>query len=280
MTDEHDWEATAGVARRAAQAGGRIIASSFPTPDGTGVDHEPRLRIKDHKSYNLVTETDEASEAAIVAVIQDAFPDHAILAEEGHARTSDAEHLWIIDPLDGTNNFAHGIEHCAVSIAYRYRGATRVAVVHNPLRDDWYEARQGQGATWNGWPIHVTDAASLDEVLVGVGFYYDRGRMMQATLAAIGDLFAKQIHGIRRFGTAALDLCFVASGRFGAFFEYRLAPWDFAAGSLIVEEAGGVVTRADGRALTLDAGSVLAAPRAIYDQILPVIQARMHEFGL
>ncbi len=262
------------TAQRAAEAGGREIAAAFrrQLESSTGGDTTVH-RAKQARSYNLVTETDERSERLIVEAIRSTFPRHAILAEEAHSETPDAEHLWIIDPLDGTNNFAHGIPHCAVSIAYRQRGRTEVGVVHNPITGDWYVARRGRGATWNGRPVRVSHASSLDRVLIGVGFYYDRGEMMRATLAAIAGLFGENIHGIRRFGTASLDLCFVASGRFGAFFEYELAPWDFTAGALIVEEAGGQVSDVEGNPLRVAGGSVLAAAPGIYDCVRRIVES-------
>ena len=141
----------------------------------------------------------------------------------------DAEHLWIIDPLDGTNNFAHRIPHFAVSVAYYHRGQPVVGAVLNPARDEIFTAVRGGGAFCNGEPVSVCDATSLDQALIGCGFYYDRGAMMRSTLAAVEDFFGHDIHGIRRFASA-LDLCQVGCGHFGGFFEYELSPWDFAAG--------------------------------------------------
>src|SRR5262249_2850138 len=162
----------------------------------------------------------------------------------------------VVDPLDGTNNFAHRIPHCAVSIAYHRSGQPVCGVIYNPFRDDWHVAVRGKGATHYGRRAEVSDHTRLNEVLVGVGFYYDRGAMMEATLAAIGDLKRRQVHGTRRFGTASLDLCMVGLGQFGAYFEYELSPWDFAAGRLFVEEAGGRVTTARGAPLPLARSSV------------------------
>lgn len=259
----------ASVMHDAAERGGGVIRRAFPQPSS---DAMATTRSKGTHSYNLVTETDEESEREIVDAIRSAFPDHAILAEEQHATTSiDAEHLWIVDPLDGTNNFAHGIPHSAVSIAYRRAGTTLLAVVHNPLTGDWYHAERGCGATWNGHAIRVSPARSLREILVGVGFYYDRGAMMRGTLEAIAALFAREIHGIRRFGTASLDLCQVAAGRFGAFFEYELAPWDFAAGALIVAESGGRVSDVSGNTLPVARSTVLAAAPGVYEAVREIV---------
>ena len=207
----------------------------------------------------------------IGAAILAEFPTHAILGEEQWSGSIDADHLWIVDPLDGTNNFAHRIPHFAVSIAYYRAGVPQCAVVVNPVRGDWYWAERGRGAWANARQMSVSPATRLDECMVGCGFYYDRGAMMEATLAAIGDFFRAQIHGIRRFGTAALDLCQVADGMYGAYFEYQLAPWDFAAGRLILEEAGGRLTDGRGAPLPLEKTSVLASNGSLHDVALAIV---------
>jgi len=251
------------VAEIAARTGAAIVARYFR--DGVTV----RTKADD----SLVTDADTESEAAIIAVIQDAFPDHAILAEEAHHEANaGAEHLWVIDPLDGTNNFAHGIPHFAVSIGYYRNGRAECGVVHNPVTDDWFIAARGQGAFWNGRPAHVASLTRLAEALVGIGFYYDRGAMMESTLAAIGDLFRHGVHGVRRFGAASLDLCWVGAGIFGAFFEYELAPWDFAAGRLFVEEAGGRVTTCTGEPLPLRSSTVLASNGHLHDALRALVE--------
>ncbi len=220
---------------------------------------------------DLVTDADLAAERRIAEVIRNAFPDHAILGEEENAGDVTAEHLWVIDPLDGTTNFAHHIPHFAVSIAYLHHGRAECGVVWNPIRDDLYVARRGHGASHNGKPIHVGGQKNMSESLIGIGFYYDRGAMMEATLAAVGDCFRRQIHGVRRFGTASLDLAHVACGMYGAYFEYQLSPWDYAAGQLIVEEAGGTVTTCDGGPLPLKTTSVLASNTLLHSEMLATV---------
>jgi len=262
----------AEVAQRAARVGGEIVARHYR--EGAAVRSK---EASGEQSYNLVSDADFQSERAIAEVIRRAFPEHSILAEEEHQHAEDAEHLWVVDPLDGTNNFAHGIPHFAVSVAYCRDGETRYGAVFNPVRGDWYIAERGKGATHNGTPLAVADARSLDEVIVGLGFYYDRGAMMEATLAALADLFRLQIHGMRRFGTAALDLCHVAAGQFGAFFEYELSPWDFAAARLFVEEAGGTVTTCDGKPLVLQKSSVLATNGHLHQAVLEVVARHLPE---
>lgn len=246
------------VAQRAARAGGDVVNRYFR--DG--------VTMRSKESYNLVSDADVEAEQAIVATIRQAFPGHAVLAEETHRDAVDSEHLWVIDPLDGTNNFAHGIPQFAVSVAYYRAGRAECGVVYQPLRDEWYVASRGKGAYHNGQRVSVSRNGQLNEILVGVGFYYDRGLIMEETLGAIRDLFHAQIHGIRRFGAASLDLCWVGLGRFGAFFEFELAPWDFAAGRLFVEEAGGQVTTCHGESLRLSKSSILASNGCVHDQVL------------
>ena len=237
------------LAEAAAQQAAQILRDKF---------HSSSLGVKAKGPSDLVTEADLAAEKAIVDLIRESFPTHSILAEESHTAEANAEHLWVIDPLDGTTNFVHGVPHVAISIAYYESGIPKAGVVCNPIRDDWYIATAGNGAFANGQRVNVSDSP-LNESLVAAGFYYDRGNMMRSTLLAVQELFEQQIRGIRRMGTAALDLCMVGTGQFGAFFEYQLSPWDFAAGRLFVEEAGGAVTTCRGDALPLAVTSVLAA---------------------
>ena len=228
-------------------------------------------------SYNLVSEADLEAERAIVAVIRKAFPDHAVLGEELHGGdgVSEAvlasEHLWIVDPIDGTNNFVHGIPHFGVSVAYYHQGQPACGVMGNPARDEWFTAAAGGGAFHNGQRARVAENRQLDEVLIGFGYYYDRGAMMEATLDAVRDLLHRNIHGVRRMGAATLDLAYVALGSFGAFFEYELAPWDFAAGCLFVQEAGGKVTTCRGEPLPIAKTSVLASNGLLHDAVLEIV---------
>jgi myo-inositol-1(or 4)-monophosphatase len=222
------------------------------------------------KTYDLVSDADIESEQAIAQYLRSLYPDHEMMGEEDLVGNVDAEHLWIIDPLDGTNNFAHQIPHFAVSIAYYHRGRPEVGVVLNPARNDLFTAVRGQGAFHNDQRVTVSDSQSLARTLIGCGFYYDRGEMMRRTLAAIEELFGHDIHGIRRFGTAALDLCQVGCGQFGGYFEYQLSPWDFAAGALFVEEAGGKVTDARGNGLPIEKTSIVASNAALHDVIVGI----------
>jgi len=221
---------------------------------------------------NFVTEADLDSEKRIVNRIRESFPRHAIISEESHSDRADSEDLWIIDPLDGTSNFMHGIPHFAISLAYYHNGLPQVGIVFNPIREDMYVTVVGQGAWHNGVRQRVDGSQRLDEVVIACGFYYDRDRMMQATLDTLGDFFRKNVHGMRRFGAAALDLCNLGCGQYGLFFEYKLHPWDYAAGQLFVMEAGGSVTDCLNQPLPLGRSSSICATNGlIHAQSLEVI---------
>ncbi|MEZ6126593.1 MAG: inositol monophosphatase family protein [Planctomycetaceae bacterium] len=254
---------TIDVAHTAAAAAGWVLSDYFTS----GVT----MRTKT-ASVDLVSDADVNAERAVAQVIREHFPDHQILGEEENSGSADAEHLWIVDPLDGTTNFAHGIPHFAVSIAYYHHGTAQTGVVFNPMRNDWYVAERGQGATHNGNAIRVSEQSALNEALIGTGFYYDRGLTMEATLASVHRLFKQNIHGIRRFGTASLDLAMVASGKFGAYFEYQLSPWDFAAGRLLVEEAGGRTTSCAGDELPIQSTSMLASNGRLHEIMLSLVR--------
>lgn len=262
----------AAVANRAADAAATIIKRYFADL----ANSETTEKTSAGQTQGLVTAADVESECEIIAIIRAAFPSHQFLAEENvdgidQAKLATAEHLWVIDPLDGTNNFAHGIPHFAISIAYYVKGVAEYGLIRNVVTGDNYQCAKGQGAFQNDSIVSCSRATEFNQCMIGVGFYYDRGEMMQATLKAIESLFAQDIHGIRRFGTAALDLVQVGTGRFGAYFEYTLSPWDFAAGRLFVEEAGGVVTTCSGDRLPLANSSVLASNGRLHDEMLKIV---------
>ena len=249
------------TAEFAARAGGDVLRGFF----------DNGVAVREKAAADLVSDADLEAEQVIAQAIRAQYPDHAILGEETLDGAIDAEHLWIVDPLDGTTNFVHHIPHFAVSIAYYRRGAPECGVIWNPIRRDLFTAARGKGAWHNGQPAAVTPATTMSEVLIAVGFYYDRGAMMESTLAALADCFREQIRGIRRMGTASLDLCQVGTGSFGAFFEYELSPWDFAAGRLFVEEAGGRVTTGRGEALPLGKTSLCASNGALHERMLAIV---------
>ena len=255
------------VARRAAAAGAKIASRYFADLASAAIEN----KINQAGYQGIVTKADVEAELAIIEMIRTEFPDHEFLAEEKHATQGSAEHLWIIDPLDGTNNFAHGIPHYAISVAFYVNGEAQCGCIISPESGDEFIAERGRGAWHNGRRVVVNQHESLNETMLAVGFYYDRGDMMRATLAAIEELFGQQIHGIRRMGTAALDIVQVALGRFGGYFEYQLAPWDFAAARLFLEEAGGRITTCTGTALPIEKCSVLATNSLLHEPLLAIV---------
>ncbi len=267
------WKIEMEVAEAAAKIGGAVAARHFRGGMGAQVKNAG----EDAGTYNMVTQADLDGERAIVEVIRRTFPDHAVLGEELHgggdetAKTLASEHLWVIDPIDGTSNFVHGIPHFGVSVAYYNKGVAACGVVGNPVTNDWFTAVSGQGAFHNGRRATVAPCRRIDEVLVGFGYYYDRGAMMEATLDAAREILRRNSHGLRRMGAATLDLAYVGIGSFGAFFEYQLSPWDFAAGRLFVEEAGGKVTTCHGDPLPLAKTSLLASNGLLHEDMIAIM---------
>jgi len=197
-------------------------------------------------TLDLVTETDREVEALIVGRLRQAFPDHRVVAEEASSgtpvrRPAAGEPVWYLDPLDGTTNFAHAYPHFAVSLAFARGAELEFGIVHEPIRRETFVARHGGGATLNGEAIRVSAVGDLNRALLGTGFPYDRREHLEFYLSFLGD-FMLRAQGVRRSGAASLDLCYVACGRLDGFWEWKLSPWDTAAGALIVREAGGVVT--------------------------------------
>lgn len=220
----------------------------------------------DFKSVNdLVTQADVASEKLIVETISGDFPEHQFYGEESEERADlNSDHLWIIDPLDGTTNFSSQIPHFSISIAYAQKGKIKVGVVYDVVKDELFYAVKGKGAFLNGIPIAVSEKTAIDQSIIGTGFAYERGDLMVQTLRTIQRLFENNIRGIRRFGSAALDLCWVACGRFDGFFEYKQLPYDFAAGVLILQEAGGKIVNHFGEPFSLDATGIIVSTPNIF----------------
>jgi len=248
------------VAVEAARAAGRILKERA---DSVG-------EIEYKGEIDPVTEIDLLCEKAVIDRIQKTFPNHAFLAEESGDTEGDVDHLWIIDPLDGTVNYAHGYPAYCVSIGYQCKGEVAVGVVYNPCLDELFIAERGQGATLNGKPIAVSPIADLKQSLLATGFPYDINESSDNNL----DNFQKFItacQAIRRPGSAALDLCYTAMGRFEGFWEMKLHPWDYAAGWLLIEEAGGKVTRFDGSPFQMGDRSVLASNGYIHQSMVDVL---------
>jgi myo-inositol-1(or 4)-monophosphatase len=232
------------------------------------------LKIEYKGDADLVTAADRASETLIRERIQQQFPSHDVLGEEQGLNDQGGDYRWYVDPLDGTTNFAHGYPVFCVSMALEHRGAGRArriaGVVYDPTRDELFTAEQGRGAHLNGKPIHVSKAALLKECLIATGFPSHK-RHKNPNIHFYHQITLRT-HGVRRAGSAALDLCNVASGRFDGFWEFNLNPWDTAAGVLIVEEAGGKASRFDGSSFELDSRETLASNGLVHD-------ALVHEFN-
>ena len=223
---------------------------------------------------DLVTEVDHQSEAFLLGEVQKNFPGHHILSEETGIIQGSDQHIWYIDPLDGTVNYAHHIPIFCVSIAYASRGSLVLGAVYDPMRDEMFTAERGLGAYLNGRPSRVSSAADLQKSLLVTGFPYNAWDTPQDNFANFVK-FGKLSQGVRRLGSAALDLCYVAAGRFDGFWELALNPWDVAAGGLICEEAGARVTNVDGGADYLSAPqSVIACTPGIHSRMLEELRIK------
>lgn len=261
------------VAVRAARRAGRIITRASLDLD--------RIEITRKQRNDFVTEVDHASEHAIIETLLNAYPDHAILAEEsGHTAGKDAsalvheaEHIWVIDPLDGTTNFIHGFPQYAVSIALMQRGVVTQAVVYDPNRDELYTASKGRGAFLNDRRIRVSRRTKLDEALVGTGFPFRQLDHLDDYLRMF-KVVTQRAAAVRRPGAAALDLAYVACGRYDAFFEFGLSAWDVAAGSLLITEAGGLVGNFSGDPDYIFSGQVVCAPPKLFTAMLNLLLPR------
>jgi myo-inositol-1(or 4)-monophosphatase len=225
----------------------------------------------DYKSLiDLVTEMDRRAEEAILSEIRTRFPGHHILAEESGVTEGDQEHVWYVDPLDGTVNYAHQIPIFSVSLAYAYRGELQMGVVYAPLLNEFFSAEKGKGAWLNGQRLHVSTTPDLDHSLLVTGFPYDV-RSNPSNLEYYRR-FALRSQGVRRTGSAALDLCYVGAGRFDGYWEGWVQPWDIAAGLLIAREAGAKVTAMFGEALTFAPPvTILAANPGVHALMLDVL---------
>lgn len=244
------------VALSAARRAGEVLRAGF------GAEHAIRYKGE----VDLVTEVDEEAERAIREELLGAFPAHGMLAEEGGAQTGEEDARWIVDPLDGTTNYAHGLPFFAVSLALERADAVVLGVVHDPMRDETFVAERGAGATMNDEPIRVSETEEPIRALIATGLPYDRERIPEA-LELFGR-FAELSRGMRRLGAAALDLCYVACGRLDGYYERGIWPWDIAAGSLIVQEARGKVTDCRGDALDLCGREVVASNERLHPAMI------------
>lgn len=231
------------------------------------------LRIDKKGAIDLVTEMDLEIERAFRAMIAERFPSHVVLGEEFEA-TGDREaaprFCWVLDPIDGTTNYAHGLPIFCASLALEIDGEAVAGAVYDPNRRELFTAEKGQGAWLNGAPLHVSTSAALIDSLLVTGFHYNIHKDSSELIELFGE-FISRARAVRRLGSAALDLCYVAAGRFDAFWEHKLQPWDVAAGALIVQEAGGRVTTVDGGPFGSRVGSVLASNGLIHPAMLETI---------
>ena len=243
---------------RLARQAGRILSDSYEK------DHQVDFK----GVIDLVTEVDHASEEFLIGEIGSLFPGHSFLAEESGASLEQTEHLWIIDPLDGTVNYAHGVPIFCVSIAYSYRGQVMLGAIYDPMRDEMFSAERGKGARLNGRLLKATQVTELQKSLLVTGFPYDAWNAIPSNFDYFTKL-GKLTQGVRRLGSAAIDLCYIAAGRLDGYWELSLKPWDVAAGSLIAGEAGALVSIIDASL----PNSVVAANPALHARLLAELQA-------
>lgn len=256
QTTEPALSLLAEVAASAARAAGAVLLDCWK--NGYAVQFKGDI--------DLVTDADRRSEETIVSLLRSHFPDHQILAEEGTVGGNSSQYRWIIDPLDGTTNYAHHYPHFAVSIALERAGSIVVGTVYDPVLDELFEARAGEGAYLNGRPLSVSSVDQLLRALLCTGFPYNRS--LFGSCLEQWDYFVRRSQAVRRDGSAALDICYVAAGRFDGYWEKHLAPWDIAAGVLMVREAGGVVTNMRGQEPNVHRGGIIASNGRIHTALL------------
>lgn len=253
------------IAVRAARRAGDIISRSIEKLDS--------LEVSSKGPNDFVSSVDQAAEAAIIDTIKQAYPDHQILAEESGLH-GDHDYLWVIDPLDGTTNFLHGFPQFAVSIALKQQGRLYQAVVYDPVRQELFTASRGAGAQLNNRRIRVSRRKELAGSLLGTGFPFKNQQHLDSYLSMFKALFPKTA-GIRRAGAAALDLAYVAAGRLDGFWEIGLQPWDMAAGALLIEEAGGLVSDFGGGSNHFASGNLVAGNPKVFKAILQTIRPHL-----
>jgi myo-inositol-1(or 4)-monophosphatase len=238
-----------------------------------GIDH---LQVEKKGAIDLVTQVDREVEQMFRALIADRFPDHVVLAEEFEVRgdrQNEAEYCWVFDPVDGTTNYAHGLPIFCCACSLEHNGQPIVAAIYDPNRRELFTAERGRGAWLNGAPMRVSSAATLIDSLLCTGFHYDIHKEGDYVLGLFGD-FIKVSRAVRRLGSAAIDLAYVAAGRLDGFWEARLNPWDISAGALLIEEAGGQVSLLNGETFSSRRGEILASNGVIHTQMVDVIRSR------
>ena len=250
------------IAVRAARKAGSLINRA--TLEGG-------LSVRSKRAKDFVTQVDQAAEQAIIDIARKAYPEHGFLGEESGGANENAEYVWIIDPIDGTTNFIHGFPQYCVSIGIRHRGAMAHAVVYDPVANELFTASKGGGAYLNDRRIRVSTLTRFGDALVGTGFPFKELDRLELYMRQLGTMM-KTCSGVRRAGAAALDLAYVACGRLDAFWELGLAPWDMAAGSLLIQEAGGLVGDLSGEQTYLESGDICCATPKLFPQLLEALR--------
>lgn len=253
------------IAVKAARRAGSIINRATRNLD--------IVAFKEKAANDFVSEVDREAENAIIRALREAYPEHSILAEESGASGS-SEHQWIIDPLDGTTNFLHGFPQYAIAIAYRHRGVVTHGVVYDPTRNDLFTATRGRGAFLNDQRMRVSKRPHLASSLIGTGFPFRQLEHLDVYLAILKDVM-KGSAGLRRAGSATLDLAYVAAGRLDGFWEFGLAPWDMAAGGLFITEAGGLVSDLAGEGRYLETGNIVCGSPKVFVELLQVVSRHL-----
>lgn len=254
------------IAKRAALSASRILLRHF--------DHLERLNVAEKQRHDFVSEADIHAEQDIIEILRKTYPNHGILAEESGTQAAQDDYQWIIDPLDGTLNFLHGIPHFAISIAFRHKNRLEAGLVFDPIRQEMFTASRGEGAQVNDRRIRVSGVNSLENALLGTGFPFLNPRNQTAYLSFFNSLFGKCVE-IRRAGAASLDLSYVASGRLDGFWEMNLRPWDIGAGVLLVQEAGGLVSDFNGGNDFMKSGDIVTGNPKVFKALLQEMQPHL-----
>ncbi|MFH1544704.1 MAG: inositol monophosphatase family protein [archaeon] len=248
------------TAVKAAKEAGKIIMSQYGRAE----------RLSDKSEKEILTKADLEAEKKIISTIKESFPDHSIYSEEKGKEETSSDYCWIIDPIDGTTNFAHGLPFFCTAIGLKQGEEIILGVVLDPFHEELFVAEKGKGAFMNGKRISVSRKTDLRDCFFATGFAYERGPLMEKTLSLIKTFLVKS-KSFRRLGSAALDMCFVSCGRFDFYWEYNLRPWDIAASSIIVKEAGGTITQPDGTALPEFPSHVLASNGLLHEGLIKII---------
>ena len=264
----HYWPPMLYIAVSAARIASKTIIQSMDKLDSLGVTEKA--------ANDFVTQVDMHAEQQIIEKIRTAYPDHTIIGEESGQSGKDAEHVWYIDPIDGTTNYIHGFPQFSVSIAFEHRGTLQNAIVFDPIRNELFTATRGDGAHLNEKRMRVSKAKKLEGTLIGTGFPFKQPQHLKTFLKTFNAIFP-ETSGVRRAGSAALDLAYVAAGRLDGFWEMSLKKWDMAAGVLLIKEAGGLLSDFHGEENYFDSGNVIAGNPKILKALLKIIQPILAE---